>query len=127
MLITFNIGTDMVISPHELNLLQGQRTFGIVNLQLKNYKVDYELGKIAPFFKPTSSGVRYNKISYDLPLQKVFSWLPESMKLHAEYYTEKVYKVGYLDLLKSRKLLLRSSFWCTKRKFFTSQIFGLRF
>ena len=63
MLVTFNVGTDLGVSPHEPNLLQGYGIFGSVDLQIQNHEVGYELGKIVPFSKPASLGVRYNKLS----------------------------------------------------------------
>lgn len=89
----WNIGTDLGKSPHEPTLLQGHRPFGNVNLKLKNQNVDYGIGRIAPFSKygssGISSGIKYNKLSYGVPLKKVAGWLTEGIRLHAGYYTQK--------------------------------------
>ena len=76
----FNIGTDIGASPHEPNLLQGHGSFNNVKLKIDKHHVDYEIGRIA--------GIKYNKLSYGLPLKKVSSLLPEDTRLHAGYYTE---------------------------------------
>lgn len=76
----FNIGTDIGKSPHEPNLLQGHGPFGNVKAKFGDKVLDYEIGKI--------SGIKYNKVSCGVPLNKLFPFLPGKVRLHAVYYTE---------------------------------------
>lgn len=66
----FNIGTDVGKSSHEPKLLQGHDPFGNVKVEFENYYVEYEIGRIAPFSKSGLPGVKYNKLSYNVPLKK---------------------------------------------------------
>jgi len=55
--------------------MQGRPSLNGVNLNLQKHHLSYKIGKIAPFSKTVFSGVKYNKISYGLPLKKFVRWL----------------------------------------------------
>lgn len=87
---TFNVGSDLGVSPHQPDLAQGHGIFGEVDLKFNNQKVFYEIGHLVPF--SSLAGVKYNKLGFGFSLKNLLVVRQKSY-IFTEVTLQK--KVGY--------------------------------